>query len=50
LKIRVIETKMTDQIIAERSEVCRHGSPLQHFGKLSKIASAIRFPCSPDAS
>jgi 3-oxoacyl-[acyl-carrier protein] reductase len=46
----VIETKMTDQIIAERGDGYRHEIPLQRFGKPSEVASVIRFLCSPDAS
>lgn len=46
----VIETRMTEQIIAERGEAYRQEIPLKRFGKPSEIASVIRFLCSPDAS
>jgi 3-oxoacyl-[acyl-carrier protein] reductase len=46
----VIETKMTDPIIAERGEAYRQEIPLQRFGKPSEVAAVIRFLCSPDAS
>jgi 3-oxoacyl-[acyl-carrier protein] reductase len=46
----VIETRMTDQIIAERGEAYRQEIPLQRFGKPSEVAAVIRFLCSPDAS
>jgi len=46
----VIETRMTDAIIAERGEAYRQEIPLKRFGKPSEIASVIRFLCSPDAS
>src|SRR5271167_3018605 len=46
----VIETKMTDPIIAERGEAYRQEIPLKRFGKPSEVASVIRFLCSPDAS
>jgi 3-oxoacyl-[acyl-carrier protein] reductase len=46
----VIETKMTDQIIAERGDAYRQEIPLQRYGKPSEIASVIRFLCSPDSS
>jgi 3-oxoacyl-[acyl-carrier protein] reductase len=46
----VIETRMTDEIIAERGENCRHEIPLRRFGRPSEIAAVIRFLCSPDAS
>ncbi|MDR3529577.1 MAG: SDR family NAD(P)-dependent oxidoreductase [Rhodopila sp.] len=46
----VIETKMTDSIIAERGDAYRQEIPLKRFGKPSEIASVIRFLCSPDAS
>jgi 3-oxoacyl-[acyl-carrier protein] reductase len=46
----VIETKMTDEIIAERGEPYRQEIPLKRFGKPSEVASVIRFLCSADAS
>jgi 3-oxoacyl-[acyl-carrier protein] reductase len=46
----VIETKMTDPIIAEHGEAYRQEIPLQRFGKPSEVAAVIRFLCSPDAS
>jgi 3-oxoacyl-[acyl-carrier protein] reductase len=46
----VIETKMTDPIIAERGEAYRQEIPLRRFGKPSEVAAVIRFLCSPDAS
>jgi NAD(P)-dependent dehydrogenase (short-subunit alcohol dehydrogenase family) len=46
----VIETKMTDQIIAERGEPYRQEIPLKRFGKPSEVASVIGFLCSADAS
>jgi 3-oxoacyl-[acyl-carrier protein] reductase len=46
----VIETRMTDDIIATRGEAFRQEIPLQRFGRPSEIASVIRFLCSPDSS
>jgi 3-oxoacyl-[acyl-carrier protein] reductase len=46
----VIETKMTDEIIARRGEPYRQEIPLKRFGKPSEVASVIRFLCSADAS
>lgn len=46
----VIETKMTDLVIAERGEAYRQEIPLKRFGKPSEVASLIRFLCSPEAS
>jgi len=46
----VIETRMTDPIIAERGEAYREEIPLKRFGQPSEVASVIRFLCSPDAS
>jgi 3-oxoacyl-[acyl-carrier protein] reductase len=46
----VIETKMTDEIVAERGESYRQEIPLKRFGKPSEVASVIRFLCSADAS
>ena len=46
----LIETKMSDPIVAERGEAYRQEIPLKRFGKPSEVASVIRFLCSPDAS
>lgn len=46
----IIETRMTDDIIAARGDDFRREIPLQRFGKPAEIASVIRFLCSPDAS
>ena len=46
----LIETKMSDAIVAERGESYRQEIPLKRFGKPSEVASVIRFLCSPDAS
>jgi 3-oxoacyl-[acyl-carrier protein] reductase len=46
----VIETRMTDPIIAERGEAYRQEIPLKRFGQASEVASVIRFLCSPGAS
>ena len=46
----VIETKMTEPMIAERGEAYRLEIPLRRFGKPAEIARVIRFLCSPDAS
>jgi 3-oxoacyl-[acyl-carrier protein] reductase len=46
----VIETRMTDPIIAERGEAYRDEIPLKRFGKPSEVASVIVFLCSAGAS
>jgi 3-oxoacyl-[acyl-carrier protein] reductase len=46
----LIETKMSEPIVAERGDAYREEIPLKRFGKPSEIASVIRFLCSPDAS
>jgi 3-oxoacyl-[acyl-carrier protein] reductase len=46
----VIETRMTDEVIAERGSAEQQGIPLKRFGKPSEVATLIRFLCSPDAS
>jgi len=46
----VIETKMTDDIIAARGEAFRQEIPLRRFGRPAEIASVIRFLCAPDSS
>ncbi len=46
----LIETKMSDPIVAERGEAYRQEIPLKRFGKPSEVASVIRFLCSPVAS
>lgn len=46
----LIETKMSDPIVAERGEAYRQEIPLKRFGRPSEIASVIRFLCSADAS
>lgn len=46
----VIETRMSEPVIAERGEAYRQEIPLKRFGKPSEVASVIRFLCSPDAS
>ena len=46
----LIETKMSEPIIAERGEAYQQEIPLKRFGRPSEIASVIRFLCSPDAS
>jgi 3-oxoacyl-[acyl-carrier protein] reductase len=46
----VIETRMTDEIIAERGDGYRNEIPLRRFGRPSEIAAVIRFLCSPDSS
>jgi 3-oxoacyl-[acyl-carrier protein] reductase len=46
----LIETKMSEPIVAERGDAYRQEIPLKRFGKPSEVASVIRFLCSPDAS
>jgi NAD(P)-dependent dehydrogenase (short-subunit alcohol dehydrogenase family) len=46
----LIETKMSEPIVAERGEAYRQEIPLKRFGKPSEVASVIRFLCSSDAS
>jgi 3-oxoacyl-[acyl-carrier protein] reductase len=46
----LIETKMSEPVVAERGDAYREEIPLKRFGKPSEIASVIRFLCSPDAS
>jgi 3-oxoacyl-[acyl-carrier protein] reductase len=46
----VIETRMADEIIAERGEAYRQEIPLQRFGQPREVASVIRFLCSADSS
>jgi 3-oxoacyl-[acyl-carrier protein] reductase len=46
----VIETRMTDEIIAERGDGYRQEIPLQRFGRPEEVASVIRFLCSRDSS
>jgi 3-oxoacyl-[acyl-carrier protein] reductase len=46
----LIETRMSEPIVAERGEAYRQEIPLKRFGKPSEVASVIRFLCSPDAS
>jgi 3-oxoacyl-[acyl-carrier protein] reductase len=46
----LIETKMSEPVVAERGDAYRQEIPLKRFGKPSEVASVIRFLCSPDAS
>ena len=46
----VIETRMAEEIIAERGEAYRQEIPLQRFGQPGEVASVIRFLCSTDSS
>ncbi len=46
----LIETKMSESVVAERGEAYRQEIPLQRFGQPSEVASVIRFLCSADAS
>jgi 3-oxoacyl-[acyl-carrier protein] reductase len=46
----LIETRMSDPIVAERGDAYLREIPLKRFGHPSEVASVIRFLCSPDAS
>jgi len=46
----LIETRMSEPVVAERGDAYREEIPLKRFGKPSEVASVIRFLCSPDAS
>ena len=46
----VIETRMAEEIIAERGDSYRQEIPLQRFGQPGEVASVIRFLCSADSS
>jgi 3-oxoacyl-[acyl-carrier protein] reductase len=46
----LIETRMSEPVVAERGDAYREEIPLKRFGKPAEVASVIRFLCSPDAS
>lgn len=46
----LIETRMSEPVVAERGEAYRQEIPLQRFGQPSEVASVIRFLCSADSS
>ncbi|HEY4173545.1 MAG TPA: SDR family NAD(P)-dependent oxidoreductase [Rhodopila sp.] len=46
----LIETRMSEPVVAERGDAYREEIPLKRFGKAAEVASVIRFLCSPDAS
>jgi 3-oxoacyl-[acyl-carrier protein] reductase len=46
----IIETAMTEDIVASRADRLHEEIPLRRWGKASEVASVIRFLCSPEAS
>jgi 3-oxoacyl-[acyl-carrier protein] reductase len=46
----IIETAMTDEIIAARGPAYLEAIPLRRYGRAEEVASVIRFLCSDDAS
>jgi 3-oxoacyl-[acyl-carrier protein] reductase len=46
----LIETRMTEEVIAERGEQMRAQIPLRRFGTPEDVAGVIRFLCGPESA
>ena len=46
----LIETRMTEEVIAERGEQMRPQIPLRRFGRPEDVAGVIRFLCGPESA